>query len=244
MTRDMIERRSAILGLYWKLQFASTLPECLREDSWWSSSNLTPKNLAVVQQAIECVNRGEQVVVFSSLMEYGPLIAGLLIAAGIEANHIVKSVGKEITTKSPAERAKLVSDFQKGKFKVLCAGINAMSLGHNLDNASSVIVSGLPWDYATFDQAIARAHRLTSKREVHIYVALVQGSIDEKMWKLLNDKEAAALMALDGRLIERQEQEVDRQKFLDELKDNWQEEGTTVDEDEIKDRIDALIRGV
>jgi superfamily II DNA or RNA helicase len=239
----MVERMSAILGLYWKLQFTATLPYCQSEDSWWRSPNMTPKNLAVVQQAIECVKRGEQVVVFSSLMEYGPLIAGLLNEAGISACHIVKSVGEETTTKSPGERADLVTDFRRGKFSVLCAGINAMSLGHNLDNASSVIVSGLPWDYTTFDQAIARAHRLTSKREVHIYVALTSGSIDEKMWDLIKDKEAAASLALDGRLFEQEEQEIDLQKFLDDLKESWQEDGVTVDEAEVEDRLDALISG-
>jgi len=243
MGMAMVERMSAILGLYWKLQFASTLPNCQSEDSWWRSPNMTPKNLAVVQQAIECVKRGEQVVVFSSLMEYGPLIAGLLNEAGISACHIVKTNGEETTTKSPGERADLVTDFRKGRFRVLCAGINAMSLGHNLDNASSVIVSGLPWDYATFDQAIARAHRLTSKREVHIYVALTSGSIDEKMWDLIKDKEAAASLALDGRLFEQQEQDIDLQKFLDDLKESWQEDGTTVDEEEVEDRLDSLITG-
>ncbi|MCG3144179.1 MAG: hypothetical protein HONDAALG_01572 [Gammaproteobacteria bacterium] len=243
MGMAMVERMSAILGLYWKLQFASTLPNCQSDDSWWRSPNMTPKNLAVVQQAIECVKRGEQVVVFSSLMEYGPLIAGLLNEAGISACHIVKTNGEETTTKSPGERADLVTDFRRGRFRVLCAGINAMSLGHNLDNASSVIVSGLPWDYATFDQAIARAHRLTSKREVHIYVALTSGSIDEKMWDLIKDKEAAASLALDGRLFEQQEQDIDLQKFLDDLKESWQEDGTTVDEEEVEDRLDALITG-
>ena len=239
----MVERMSAILGLYWKLQFAATLPECQSEGSWWRSPNHTPKILAVVQQAIECVKRGEQVVVFSSLMEHGLVVANFLNEAGISACHIVKESGDNLTTKNPGERADLVTDFRKGNFSVLCSGINAMSLGHNLDNASSIIVCGLPWDYATFDQAIARAHRLTSKREVHIYVALVSGSIDEKMWGLIKDKEAAASLALDGRLFEQEEQEIDLQKFIDDLKDNWQEDGVTVDETDVEDRLDALISG-
>jgi superfamily II DNA or RNA helicase len=239
----MVERMSAILGLYWKLQFAATLPERQSEDSWWRSPNTTPKILAVVQQAVECVKRGEQVVIFSSLMEHGPVVANFLNEAGISACHIVKENGDTLSTKNPGERADLVTDFRKGKFSVLCAGINAMSLGHNLDNASSVIVSGLPWDYATFEQAIARAHRLTSHREVHIYVALVSGSIDEKMWELIKDKEAAASLALDGRLFEQEEQEIDLQKFLDELKENWREDGVTVDEQEVEDRLDSLTSG-
>ncbi|MCA9437471.1 MAG: DEAD/DEAH box helicase, partial [Candidatus Omnitrophica bacterium] len=243
MGMAMVERMSAILGLYWKLQFAATLPDCQSDDSWWRSPNASPKILAVVQQAIECVKRGEQVVIFSSLMEHGPVVANYLNEAGISACHIVKESGDNLSTKNPGERADLVKDFRKGAFSVLCTGINAMALGHNLDNASSVIVSGLPWDYATFDQAIARAHRLTSKREVHIYVAMVAGSIDEKMWDLIKDKEAAASLALDGRLFEQEEQQLDLQKFLDEIKENWREDGVTVEESEVEDRLDALISG-
>jgi len=35
--------------------------------------------------------------------------------------------------------------------------ITLETLGHNLDVASAVIVNGLPWDFASFDQAINRA---------------------------------------------------------------------------------------
>ena len=176
-------------------------------------------------------------------MEHGPIVANTLNEAGISACHIVKTNGDSLTTKNPGERADLVKDFRNGGFSVLCSGINAMSLGHNLDNTSSIIVSGLPWDYATFDQAIARAHRLTSKRDVHIYVALVENSIDTKMWDLIKDKEAAASLALDDRLFEQEEQDIDLQKFLDDLKEDWQEDGVTVDEEEVENRLDALMSG-
>jgi len=35
-----------------------------------------------------------------------------------------------------------------------------------------VILKGLPWDFATFDQFIARVHRLTSQKPVVVYVVL------------------------------------------------------------------------
>jgi hypothetical protein len=100
-----------------------------------------------------------------------------------------------------------------------------MNLGHNLDMANVVILKGLPWDFATFDQFIARVHRLTSKRPVTVYVVLTEGSVDERKWQLLNDKSAAAQLALDGRLFEQDEEEIDLQKILDELK----EQGVMVD---------------
>jgi len=50
-----------------------------------------------------------------------------------------------------------IRDFIDGDAQVLCASIQAMNLGHNLDVASAVIINGLPWDFARFDQAINRA---------------------------------------------------------------------------------------
>ena len=72
---------------------------------------------------------------------------------------------------------------------------------------------------------------------------MVAGSVDEKMWGLIKDKEAAASLALDGRLFEQEEQAIDLQKFLDDLKEDWQEDRVTVDEEEVEDRLDALMTG-
>jgi hypothetical protein len=108
-----------------------------------------------------------------------------------------------------------------------------MNLGHNLDTANVVIVHGLPWDYATFDQFIARVHRLTSKRDVTIYIVLTEGSIDERKWQLLNNKSAAAQLALDGHLFEQHEEQIDLQKVLDDLKAKGIPTGTTINEADI-----------
>lgn len=245
MSGAMVELMSAILGLYWKLQFTCTLPDKQSENSWFRSPHTTPKLLATVQQALECVERGEQVVVFSSLMEHGPVVARLLNMVGVKAAHIVQEGQAKPTTKNPRQRADLVNEFRAGKFDVLCAGITAMNLGHNLDNASSVIISGLPWDYATFDQAIARVHRLTSKKPVHVYVVLVQGSLDDKMWQLIQDKEAAACLALDGRLFEQTHEPVDQQKFLKALRQSWHQDqqAPTIAEADVAQQLQQLRRG-
>jgi hypothetical protein len=225
---DLVERSAAILGQLWKLEFSSVLPQAEPSGYYSHSPNWTPANLKVLELAYQHVQKGDKVLIGSDLMAYGKWVAEQLnIKDSVNAIHIVeesKTTG-QLQTKSPKKRANIVYDFRSDSANVLCASLNAMNLGHNLDMANVVILKGLPWDFATFDQFIARVHRLTSKRPVTVYVVLTEGSVDERKWQLLNDKSAAAQLALDGRLFEQDEEEIDLQKILDELK----EQGVMVD---------------
>jgi hypothetical protein len=93
----------------------------------------------------------------------------------------------------------------------------AIRLGHNLDTASVVVVDGLVFSYEMFDQFIARAHRLSSRKPVTVYVMLTEGSLDEKKWALLSAKAAAADLALDGQLMDEREEPISLEQVLKEL---------------------------
>jgi len=225
---NLVERSAAILGQLWKLEFSSVLPEAEPSEYYSHSENWTPANLKVLELAYQHVQKGDKVLIGSDLMAYGRWVAEQLNKKdSVNAVHITsesKTTGK-LQTKSPKNRASIVHDFRSDGTNVLCASLTAMNLGHNLDMANVVILKGLPWDFATFDQFIARVHRLTSKQPVTVYVVLTEGSVDERKWQLLNDKSAAAQLALDGRLFEQDEEKIDLQKILDELK----EQGVMVD---------------
>jgi SNF2 family DNA or RNA helicase len=233
---DLVERSAAILGQLWKLEFSSILPQAEPTDYYSKSPNWTPANLKVLELAYQHAKQGDKVLIGSDLMAYGQWTANQLNQKwGVNAVHIIdesKSTGK-IQTKSPEKRAGIVNDFRNNGTNVLCASLQSMNLGHNLDTANVVIVHGLPWDYATFDQFIARVHRLTSKRDVTIYIVLTEGSIDERKWQLLNNKSAAAQLALDGHLFEQHEEQIDLQKVLDDLKAKGIPTGTTINEADI-----------
>ncbi|MFQ6043216.1 MAG: SNF2-related protein, partial [Candidatus Poribacteria bacterium] len=225
---DLVERSAAILGQLWKLEFSSVLPQAEPSGYYSHSPNWTPANLKVLELALKHVQKGDKVLIGSDLMAYGRWISAQLnLKDEVKAVHITeesKTSGK-LQTKSPKKRANIVYDFRNDSTNVLCASLSAMNLGHNLDMANVVILKGLPWDFATFDQFIARVHRLTSERPVTVYVVLTEGSVDERKWQLLNDKSAAAQLALDGRLFEQDYEKIDLQKILDELK----EQGVIVD---------------
>lgn len=227
--QGLVKKFAAGLGQLWKLEFSATLPHADPDLQWIRSqkhrdplkapSNWTPKNLKALQLIIEHVERGEKVLVGSDLIETGKWLCDRLCEKGVRAVHIVeenKKTGK-YATKNPRVRAGKVTEFVVGEAQVLCVGVNAMRLGHNLDVASTVVLLGLPWDHATLVQFEGRVWRLTSQKPVNVYVVMTRGSLDERKWQLLQDKGAAADVALDGQLIDQPDPPVDWAQVIEEM---------------------------
>jgi hypothetical protein len=153
----------------------------------------------------------------------------------VRAIHIVEERQGRAQTKNPRRRAKEIWEFIQGDAQVLCAGVQAVQLGHNLDVASTVILDGLPWSYSALSQFEARVHRLTSTRPVSVYVVLTQGSLDERKWDLLQRKGAASDIALDGQLITEPEKPIEWNKVLREMRaDGVKATGDELDEHDLQ----------
>lgn len=219
----LVERFAAGLGQLTKLEYATTLPEADPDREWagldgLSHSNWTPKNLKVLQVALEHVGRGEKVLIGSDLIETGRWLCERLSEKGVRAIHIVEERAGRAATVNPRRRARAIDEFRSGSTQVLCCGIPSIRLGHSLEVASCVIANGLVFSYEMFDQFIARAWRLTSPAPVSVYVALTLGSLDPKKWELLCQKAKAADLALDGQLVDEPEKPISRDEFLRELR--------------------------
>lgn len=220
----LVERFAGGLGQLTKLEYATTLPEADPDHGAWEAlesfehSNWTPKNLKVLQVALEHVERGEKVLIGSDLIETGRWLCERLREKGVEAAHIVEERSGRAQTMNPRRRAKAIEAFKTGRTQVLCCGIPSIRLGHSLEAASCVIATGLVFSYEMFDQFIARAWRLTSPGPVSVYVALTLGSLDPRKWELLCQKAKAADLALDGQLVDEPEQPISREELLRELR--------------------------
>lgn len=218
----LVEKFEAALGMLWKLEYAATLPEGDPDREWTEVpdiSNWTPKIAKALELVEEHAKAGEKVLVGSCLVDLGPLLCSQLKRRGIRAGHITESAGAgKSKTKNPRARAREVTDFITGDTQVLCAGVQAMKLGHNLDVASTVVLLGLPWSYEAYKQFLDRVWRLTSTKPVTVYVIVVAGTIDIRKLQLLDDKGAASDIALDGRLVEQDREEHDWAKTLAEMK--------------------------
>lgn len=230
---------AGILGLLWKLRQSASVPamfELERYDGKRSSSNATPKLVQCLELIRDSLEAGEPCVVFNAMRAANVLIQAELNKAGIKSRIIDGEV-------KPADRASAIADFKEGKFQILLAGIDAINLGHNLENAKRAIVYSLPYDLATFDQAINRVHRLTSSEDVIVHIILTEGSIDEKMWELIERKGRSAGLAIDGALGFDEVEELDQNKLVQELREEWSE-SNAIPESKIAERLERMWEGL
>ncbi len=230
----LIERLAAGCGQLTKLEYATTAPEAATDRGWpgiadFEHSNWTPKNVKALELILKHVQAGEKILVGSDLIETGRWLCERLKEKGVRAGHIVEERDGKPATVNPKKRAKVMREFRHGALQVLLCGIPAIRLGHNLDTASVVLVDGLVFSYEMFDQFIARAHRLSSKKPVTVYVMVTKDSLDEKKWALLCAKSEAADLALDGQLMDEREDPISLEEVLKQL----QKQGVPVTGEEI-----------
>ena len=239
----MQEKMEMLLGLLPKLDYSDVCPLADPDHEWADTddlSNFTPANAKVLELILALRKEGRKVLFGSFLRKETRFIEEQLNVKGVKATHLLS---ESDDTLSPEKRAKIVGEFQTGDTEVLCASIQAIRFGHNLDQASAVVINGLPWDAESLQQFIKRAHRLTSKQPVDLYVVLPginetdQFTLQRRKWQMLKSKFASSAVALDGHLIEDPEDEkLDEKSVVKQFLDQGvQMTGDEIPEHEIHD---------
>jgi SNF2 family DNA or RNA helicase len=97
------------------------------------------------------------------------------------------------------ERETLIEDFNTNgnRPKVLLMSLQAGGVGLNLTAASYVVHFDHWWNPATARQAEARAHRIGQKREVMVYNLYTEGTIEERIYRLLQEKQQLFDVVID-----------------------------------------------
>ena len=233
MTIDKL-RAGAALGQFSHLEYATTCPEAELEtfgDPRWGKDNWTPKNLRVLETIRSHVRAGEKVLFGSAVVALVPWISDRLREVGIRTECLTEQdkKGKHVSL-GPRDRTAAIERFLGTSGQVLCAGLNAMALGHNLDTVSTVVVAGLPWPFSTLAQFLARVRRYSSVRDITAHIVMTEGSLDEKKWDLLERKRIAAGKVLDVVDLVREEEPVSLEEVLAELVARGVASGPEVDE--------------
>ena len=76
--------------------------------------------------------------------------------------------------------------------------IQAAKTGHTLTAAQDILFAELPWTPADIDQTYGRLHRIGQKGSVTATYMLASGSIDQKIYDLINEKRTVVDIATDG----------------------------------------------
>ena len=136
----------------------------------------------------DLLDAGDQALVFTQFREMGLLLQQHLherfdqrapfLHGGVSKN------GRDL----------MVSEFQSGTAKspLLLVSLKAGGTGLNLTAASTVVHYDRWWNPAVEDQATDRAWRIGQSRSVFVHKLVCQGTIEEKVDALINDKRALA----------------------------------------------------
>lgn len=148
--------------------------------------------LGKVAQAVDFIRTflesGKKLIVFCSLHE---VVDGLVKAFP----GAVTVTGRD----SAVEKQAAVDSFQNNaETMLIICSIKAAGVGLTLTASSSVAFLELPWTYCDCCQCEDRAHRIGQKDNVTCYYLLAGGTIDNVVYRLIQDKKNTAAQIMNS----------------------------------------------
>ncbi|OCK82728.1 hypothetical protein K432DRAFT_292616 [Lepidopterella palustris CBS 459.81] len=146
------------------------------------SSSKVEALMSILKASVKDPSKGNKTVVFSQWTSFLDLLQPHLAAAGIQYTRIDGSMN--VAARDRALEA-LDSD---PKCTVMLASLSVCSVGLNLVAANQVIMVDSWWAPAIEDQAVDRVHRLGQRRETTVFRLVVEGSVEENVLKIQEEK--------------------------------------------------------
>ena len=99
---------------------------------------------------------------------------------------------RRLTTGNPTRDATEIQGFSNGTTRLGAGQFSSISLGiDGLQNSCHhIAMFGIPWDLQSYIQVIDRVHRSGQKFDVTIHRILARDTVDERVLKVLGDKDA------------------------------------------------------
>lgn len=92
---------------------------------------------------------------------------------------------------SDKERAQIVKDFQEGLLQTIFAHPQSAGHGLTLTKGTATIWASPTYNLEHFAQGWKRVHRIGQTQKTETIVVVAENTIDEKVWEVLNNKEAS-----------------------------------------------------
>lgn len=138
----------------------------------------------------ECIDAGKKLVVFARFIPEIDAIAKMLKRYGIKYSMIRGDV---------KDRAGEVDKFQNDpETKVFIGQLQTTGMGLTLTAADTAVFYSLSYNYADYEQAKARIHRIGQKNNCTYIHLLAKKTIDEKVMDALSKKKNLAELVVDN----------------------------------------------
>ncbi|GEK34271.1 DEAD/DEAH box helicase [Kurthia sibirica] len=135
----------------------------------------------LVQLLQEAKRSGRRVLIFSQFTKMLDIIGRYLTNNGDPYFYLDGRT-------PPMERVQLCNHFNEGQCDIFLISLKAGGSGLNLTGADTVILYDLWWNPAVEEQAADRAHRIGQNKEVHVIKLITQGTVEEKINDLQQEK--------------------------------------------------------
>ncbi|GMH42394.1 hypothetical protein BSKO_10313 [Bryopsis sp. KO-2023] len=147
---------------------------------------------SVQEYVKDLVEQDQKLLIFAHHME---VLDGIEKALNQKKVKYIRIDGATAATK----RDELKNDFQeKANVKVAILAIKAAGVGLNFTAANLVIFAELSWVPGDIKQCEDRAHRIGQENDVVIRFLLARNSIDDMIWRTLQNKLGNVGQVLDG----------------------------------------------
>lgn len=138
-----------------------------------------------LQQLLEIISNakenGRRLLIFSQFTSMLSIIREQLTKSGLDYFYLDGQT-------APKERIQMVDRFNQGEADIFLISLKAGNTGLNLTGADTVILYDLWWNPAVEEQAAGRAHRIGQKNVVQVIRLITQGTIEEKIFELQQNK--------------------------------------------------------
>ncbi|MFD7714118.1 SNF2-related protein [Streptomyces sp. NPDC059786] len=181
---DGIARRGQVLKLLTALKQICNHPaHYLRENGPLPGRS---GKLELLDELLDTVVAEEEgALVFTQYTQMGRLLERHLADRGVRARYLHGATPVR-------RREEMVDAFQQGEFPVFLLSLKAAGTGLNLTRATHVIHYDRWWNPAVEDQATDRAYRIGQDHPVQVHRLTTQGTVEDKVARLLGAKRALA----------------------------------------------------
>ncbi|WP_455678626.1 DEAD/DEAH box helicase [Streptomyces bobili] len=179
-----IARRGLVLKLLTALKQICNHPaQYLRQSTPLPSRS---GKLDLLDELLDTITaEGESVLVFTQYKQMATLLEKHLAERGIPT--LFLHGGTPV-----ARREEMVERFQRGEVPVFLLSLKAAGTGLNLTRATHVVHYDRWWNPAVEDQATDRAYRIGQDKPVQVHKLVAEGTVEDKVAKLLESKRALA----------------------------------------------------
>lgn len=161
--------------------------------------------LLSILKASDKKHPGEKTVIFSQWTSFLNIVQNRIQSEGYTFTRLDGSM-------RATERDKALGKFESDTdCTILLASLAVCSVGLNLTCANTVVLMDTWWAPAIEDQAVDRVYRLGQKKDCRVWRLVMEGTIEEKVLSIQDDKRK--LMALA--FAERMEKEKKRKGLAD-----------------------------